>query len=122
MRSMKQPEPLSAQSQSTLSAEEAMARRSDISIEPVQDVSRTPLEWWARHPHKYFLTALVARSTLTVPASSAHSVRVFSQARLVMLDNRRWLAPERRWPKALRFEIKGKKGVMLEDNVMLWEL
>lgn len=66
-----------------------------ISIEPVQDVSKNPLDWRALHAHKYPLIAQVNRSALDVPASSTPSKRVFSQAGLVMSDKRSRLAPVR---------------------------
>ena len=66
-----------------------------ISIKPVQDVSKNPLDWWARHANKYPLIAEMACSALALPASSAPSERVFSQAGLLMSDKCSWIAPER---------------------------
>ena len=78
-----------APSQSTIFTEEAMTRCTekvgvhsnyvlyDSSIEPVLDVSKTPLEWWPRNAHKDTLIAQVAYFTLVVLALSASSERVF---------------------------------------------
>jgi len=60
-------------------------------------ISRTacPLRWWANNQAKYANIASVARSLLSVPATSVASERLFSKAGDIISKKRNQLAPSK---------------------------
>jgi hypothetical protein len=56
-------------------------------------VYTNPLDWWKRHSHFLFLSS-VAKRILCVPATSASSERVFSDAGNVITEDRTRLTPD----------------------------
>jgi len=56
-------------------------------------VNNNPLDWWRAHSH-FKLLSIVAKKILCVPATSASSERVFSDAGNVIADDRSRLTPD----------------------------
>jgi hypothetical protein len=61
---------------------------------PKLDPSCDPLEWWASHSQFFPHLSKIAKSLLSIPATSAASERVFSDGGRVVTDLRNRLKPE----------------------------
>ena len=60
----------------------------------VEWVKTNPLNWWKKHELTFPRLAKLARAYLALPATSAPSERIFSQASLVLAKRRTRLDPE----------------------------
>jgi hypothetical protein len=61
---------------------------------PPERYTTDPLQWWNSQKKSYPALSEVAKSVLSIPASSAASEREFSKARIVMPWNRCRLDPD----------------------------
>jgi len=57
-------------------------------------VINNPLDWWRLHQHKFPLVAALARRLLSIPATSAPSERLFSDAGITIANDRASLLPD----------------------------
>jgi hypothetical protein len=60
----------------------------------VRDNYTNPLEWWLQSANRYPTLARLARRFLCIPATSARSERVFSQAGLTIATARARILPD----------------------------
>ena len=65
----------------------------EVAISETQKRYTDPLEWWRCHSN-FKLLSLVAKRILCIPATSASSERVFSDAGNVISEERSRLAPD----------------------------
>ena len=66
----------------------------DGNVPVVRYIVQNPLEWWKTHEAQFPLVAKLARRMLLIPASSAPSERLFSDAGITIAKDRANLLPD----------------------------
>ncbi|KAI9919032.1 hypothetical protein PsorP6_011619 [Peronosclerospora sorghi] len=94
-----------------------MANEVSLFKKQVKEIDRIqdPMQWWALQVHVFPNIARLSRCTLCVPATSAPSERAFSQAGLIITDNRRALSGEN---VGARSQIQ-TQGIRNQDEYVL---